>query len=139
MCTPLTLGFCDDDNNNAFCSWDGGDCCTSPAVTSRKQFSLCEACACLDCTDKDFGTCVASGTRDKCAVATTSRVITRASTTTTTSTTTVEIAPSTDSTLGSGGESTVAAKTTTVTANKCVKDVKGKCGSLQNKGDGECV
>ena len=130
------LGFCDDDNNNAFCSWDGGDCCTSAPVSRRKPFSFCKACACLDCTDKDFGTCVVSGTRGKCAVTTTSRVITRARTTTA-----VESVLSTDSTRTStavaGSVSTVAPTTPTVTTKKCVKVVKGKCRSPQNKGDGK--
>merc|ERR1712151_245966 len=36
-------GNCDDDNNNAHCEYDGGDCCGSKVNT---QF--CKKCACLD-------------------------------------------------------------------------------------------
>ena len=67
----IAPGFCDDDNNNAFCSWDGGDCCTSPPISRKRQFVYCKVCACLDCTDKDFRTCVVSGKRDKCVAPTT--------------------------------------------------------------------
>jgi len=37
-------GNCDDNNNNAGCTWDGGDCC------GAKNYKYCEACKCLDCT-----------------------------------------------------------------------------------------
>ena len=43
-------GYCDDENNNPDCEWDGGDCC-GPNV--KKDY--CYLCACLDpntdCTD----------------------------------------------------------------------------------------
>ena len=35
--------FCDDDNNNGACAWDGGDCCGDNV---NKQY--CTACKCLD-------------------------------------------------------------------------------------------
>ena len=38
-------GFCDDDNNNAGCDWDGGDCCSSAS-----SYAFCSSCQCLDCT-----------------------------------------------------------------------------------------
>merc|ERR1711939_878917 len=37
-------GRCDDNNNNAGCDWDGGDCC------GAKNFKFCKKCQCLDCT-----------------------------------------------------------------------------------------
>merc|ERR1712032_755103 len=37
-------GNCDDENNNAGCTWDGGDCC------GAKNFGYCKQCKCLDCT-----------------------------------------------------------------------------------------
>ena len=36
-------GYCDDDNNNAACSYDGGDCCGDTII-----MSYCSACQCLD-------------------------------------------------------------------------------------------
>ena len=36
-------GYCDDDNNNAGCAWDGGDCCGEEVNTQ-----YCSACECLD-------------------------------------------------------------------------------------------
>ena len=42
-------GFCDDDNNNEACSWDGGDCCGNDVKTD-----YCFECKCLDpCVDKE--------------------------------------------------------------------------------------
>ena len=35
--------FCDDENNNAACDWDGGDCCGPNVVTY-----YCSECQCLD-------------------------------------------------------------------------------------------
>ena len=35
--------YCDDDNNNAECEWDGGDCCGDGI-----SILLCSACECLD-------------------------------------------------------------------------------------------
>ena len=35
---------CDDDNNNAGCAWDGGDCC------GANNYKHCKKCACRDCT-----------------------------------------------------------------------------------------
>ena len=39
--------FCDDENNNADCNWDGGDCCpsTNPSPNLKR---FCQACECLD-------------------------------------------------------------------------------------------
>ena len=34
---------CDDENNNAACFWDGGDCCGANVNTK-----YCEECKCLD-------------------------------------------------------------------------------------------
>ena len=36
-------GYCDDDNNNMECSYDGGDCCGPNANTQ-----YCDDCSCLD-------------------------------------------------------------------------------------------
>jgi len=36
-------GYCDDENNNSECDWDGGDCCGSDVDTS-----FCTECACLE-------------------------------------------------------------------------------------------
>ena len=35
--------WCDDENNNCGCEWDGGDCCGSNVRTN-----YCTVCACLD-------------------------------------------------------------------------------------------
>ena len=35
--------YCDDDNNNAGCEWDGGDCCGDDVKTQ-----YCSVCECLD-------------------------------------------------------------------------------------------
>ena len=35
---------CDDENNNAGCNWDGGDCC------GPNNYAYCKQCKCLDCT-----------------------------------------------------------------------------------------
>ena len=35
--------YCDDENNNAGCEWDGGDCCGDNVNTQ-----YCSACECLD-------------------------------------------------------------------------------------------
>ena len=37
-------GYCDDDNNNAGCDWDNGDCCGASNI-----YQYCDDCACLDC------------------------------------------------------------------------------------------
>ena len=37
-------GFCDDDNNNDKCGWDGGDCCGS-----ENDYGQCDECKCKDC------------------------------------------------------------------------------------------
>merc|ERR1711881_483299 len=45
--------YCDDNNNNAGCNWDGGDCC------GAKNYKYCKQCKCLDCTYVQKGdTCV---------------------------------------------------------------------------------
>jgi hypothetical protein len=38
-------GNCDDENNNAGCNWDGGDCCGD-----NVKKTYCKVCMCLDCT-----------------------------------------------------------------------------------------
>merc|ERR1712100_196136 len=57
-------GFCDDNNNNAGCGWDGGDCCGSTG--KNNQYNWCTDCSCRDCTyeaegdgcvDNAIGTC----------------------------------------------------------------------------------
>ena len=35
--------YCDDENNNCACEWDGGDCCGSYVITD-----YCDDCDCLD-------------------------------------------------------------------------------------------
>ena len=35
--------YCDDDNNNEKCDWDGGDCCGN-----NVKENFCSVCACLD-------------------------------------------------------------------------------------------
>merc|ERR1712032_1002105 len=35
---------CDDNNNNAGCNWDGGDCC------GKNNYDFCKECKCKDCT-----------------------------------------------------------------------------------------
>merc|ERR1712037_904828 len=45
---------CDDENNNAGCAWDGGDCCGS-----KNKYEYCKKCECKDCTKSTKGdTCV---------------------------------------------------------------------------------
>ena len=46
--TPSFKGdnFCDDENNNAGCEYDGGDCC-GPNVRISTMFP-CKKCQCLD-------------------------------------------------------------------------------------------
>merc|ERR1712151_135921 len=39
---------CDDENNNAGCDWDGGDCCGDD-----NKYGYCTECKCKDCTEKD--------------------------------------------------------------------------------------
>jgi len=38
--------FCDDDNNNCACGWDGGDCCGNNG--NMYQYKYCFQCACMD-------------------------------------------------------------------------------------------
>jgi len=40
--------YCDDDNNNCGCGWDGGDCCGKTG--NMKQYEYCFQCACLNPT-----------------------------------------------------------------------------------------
>jgi len=37
--------WCDDNNNNCRCGWDGGDCC---GIKSKTQYQFCKACKCMD-------------------------------------------------------------------------------------------
>merc|ERR1712196_690356 len=46
-------GFCDDNNNNCGCGWDGGDCCGDSG--KNKQYNYCSECACLDPTPATTG------------------------------------------------------------------------------------
>ena len=51
-------GFCDDENNNRGCNFDGGDCCkkTNPGWGSPGWNQFCNKCACRDpCA---FGWCI---------------------------------------------------------------------------------
>lgn len=41
---------CDDNNNNAGCNWDGGDCCGP-----KNNYKFCKQCKCRDCTYKGAG------------------------------------------------------------------------------------
>ena len=43
--------YCDDDNNNEECGWDGGDCCGDNVITF-----YCSACECLDPNGRGDGT-----------------------------------------------------------------------------------
>ena len=47
--------YCDDENNNEACGWDGGDCCGDNVNT---QF--CSACECLDPNGGDDDTTTAA-------------------------------------------------------------------------------
>ena len=48
-------GFCDDNNNNCGCDWDGGDCC---GVSGKgKQYNFCTDCDCLDPEANTNSTC----------------------------------------------------------------------------------
>merc|ERR1712032_1814229 len=40
-------GYCDDNNNNCGCAYDGGDCCGTTAK-GKNQFAHCKDCKCLD-------------------------------------------------------------------------------------------
>merc|ERR1711971_585989 len=53
--------FCDDENNNARCNWDGGACCNNPY---DKSWAFCTECACLDPTAR--GNCVDDESKDVC-------------------------------------------------------------------------
>merc|ERR1719479_509351 len=44
--------YCDDENNNAGCGYDGGDCCGDDVNTQ-----YCSACECLDPAEQCTGTC----------------------------------------------------------------------------------
>merc|ERR1712187_205200 len=43
--------YCDDDNNNCGCGWDGGDCCKKTG--NAKQFKYCYKCGCADPSFKE--------------------------------------------------------------------------------------
>jgi len=43
--------WCDDENNNCGCEWDGGDCCGDDVKTQ-----YCDECLCLDPSEKDTTT-----------------------------------------------------------------------------------
>ena len=48
-------GYCDDENNNAGCGWDKGDCCGVSKYGKDKQMTYCKKCECLDCNYKKKG------------------------------------------------------------------------------------
>ena len=58
-------GYCDDENNNPGCEWDGGDCCKE---NIKKTY--CKDCKCF-CKDADFllSTCQYYGKNGKCSKA----------------------------------------------------------------------
>merc|ERR1711981_671476 len=41
-------GRCDDQNNNAGCEYDGGDCCPLTVPNGEVKTNHCEQCECLD-------------------------------------------------------------------------------------------
>ena len=41
-------GYCDDENNNEACLFDGGDCCESTVNTGVLNTVYCTECLCLD-------------------------------------------------------------------------------------------
>merc|ERR1712080_630528 len=41
-------GNCDDDNNNAGCEYDGGDCCAKSVKGGTVKKPYCKVCKCLD-------------------------------------------------------------------------------------------
>merc|ERR1739844_713616 len=41
-------GNCDDDNNNAGCAFDGGDCCAKTAKNGKVGKQYCKECKCKD-------------------------------------------------------------------------------------------
>ena len=43
MYTRFNDGYCDDENNNEACGWDGEDCCGDNVDTT-----YCSVCECLD-------------------------------------------------------------------------------------------
>jgi len=45
-------GWCDDENNNAACGWDGGDCCVSTNGGPINE-TYCKVCQCLDPDNQD--------------------------------------------------------------------------------------
>ena len=68
MCVPwIGNNYCNDENNNIECEWDGGDCCGD-----NVNIAYCTFCQCLDPT----------------YVSTTTTIITTTTMTTTTATTT---------------------------------------------------
>jgi len=52
-------GNCDDDNNNKFCEYDGGDCCASTVKGGKVTKLYCKECKCKD--PKAKGTFVIGG------------------------------------------------------------------------------
>ena len=54
-------GYCDDDNNNEACEWDGGDCCGNHVDTT-----YCSACKCLDPTTTPTTTSTTTPTATTC-------------------------------------------------------------------------
>merc|ERR1712159_70434 len=55
-CMAISLkgdGYCDDENNNCGCNWDGGDCCGYNGKKDQRKY--CKACKCLDPTYVDNG------------------------------------------------------------------------------------
>ena len=61
--SPQWVGdnYCDDDNNNETCGWDGGDCCGTNVNTS-----FCSACECLDPNGDTIVECFDIWSEEKC-------------------------------------------------------------------------
>merc|ERR1712203_884454 len=51
-CGAKNYGYCDDNNNYGGCAWDGGDCCGDKA-----NIKYCKLCECKDCTKKKAKSC----------------------------------------------------------------------------------
>ena len=53
--------WCDDENNNCGCEWDGGDCCGDDVKTQ-----YCKECLCLDPSEKATTTTTEAPCKDSC-------------------------------------------------------------------------
>merc|ERR1712077_81568 len=75
-------GYCDDDNNNEACQYDGGDCCDNSAPNWNAYCYLC------DCLIVEPAPTTSTPTTTTTVTTTTTTETTTATTTTTTATTT---------------------------------------------------